>query len=148
MTIALPSRERHYPCIRSLNNTTLDIFTSSGRRELAERCELFLNVDFSLRHYNRLSRSGASWGVRKQAWNIKYRSQFAVVASCLMSLNSHCVLTFLKAACRACRVVDVKARLHVQFFSFWRMRLSGWVTKLLIYIALHKWSNTFVKQSI
>ena len=27
------------------------------------------------------------------------------------------------------------------FFSFWRMRLSGWVTKVLIYIALHRWSN-------
>ena len=42
----------------------------------------------------------------------------------------------------------LKARLHGRFFSFWRMRLSGWVTKVLIYIALHRWSNTFVSQSI
>ena len=37
-----------------------------------------------------------------------------------------------------------KARLHGRFFwrffSFWRMRLSGWVTKVLIYIdVFHKW---------
>ena len=41
-----------------------------------------------------------------------------------------------------------KTRLHERFFwrffSFWRMRLSSWVTKVLIYIALHRWSNTFV----
>ena len=34
------------------------------------------------------------------------------------------------------------------FFSFWRMRLSGWVANVLIYTALHRWSNTFVSQSI
>ena len=49
-------------------------------------------------------------------------------------------------------LLNVKARLHGRFlwrfFSFWRMRLSGWVTKVLIYIALHRWSNTFVSQSI
>ena len=32
---------------RSVNNATLSIFTSSERRELAERWELFLNVDFN-----------------------------------------------------------------------------------------------------
>ena len=39
----------------------------------------------------------------------------------------------------------LKTRLHGRFFSFWRMRLSGRVTKVLIYKALHRWSNTFVK---
>ena len=36
---------QHRP--RSVNNATLSIFTSSKRRKLAERWELFLNVDFS-----------------------------------------------------------------------------------------------------
>ena len=40
---------QQYPQHRphSVNNTTRSIFTSSEQRELAERWELFLNVDFS-----------------------------------------------------------------------------------------------------
>ena len=53
----------------------------------------------------------------------------------------------------ACQTSNLVARFPPRFlsriFSFWRMRLSGWVTKLvLIYIALHRWPNTFVSQSI
>ena len=42
----------------------------------------------------------------------------------------------------------LKARWHgwflLRFFSFWRMRLSGWVTKVLICIALHSLCTAWI----
>ena len=44
--------------------------------------------------------------VIKQAWNIKYSSQFTMTF--FKSLNSHCFLIFWRPRHRPCRVVDLK----------------------------------------
>ena len=82
-----------------VNNATLSISTSSGRRhELAD----LRAVDFSSDTTVVL----AELKVIKQAWNTKHGSQFTVAY--FKCLNSPCFLKFWRPRGRACRFVDLK----------------------------------------
>ena len=56
-------------CMYTTYNATLGTFTSSGQRELTERGELLLKIDFSV-----------VVKILKQALSIKYGSQFIIAS--------------------------------------------------------------------
>ena len=88
-----------------VNNATLSIFTSSGRRELVERWELFLYVDFSS-DTKIVSAELEMFEIIKQTWNIKYGSQFNMASfKCLNShlrFNERFLQKLVKSRCKLC----------------------------------------------